>query len=572
MLWMIGAMSEAPATEVRLVVQAPIFYTHAWVDGRPVGPVLGKKQPTLVQLDPGTHEVWYAEGASGIKTLCHGLIQVGETPMEVPVSFSMMEGVTCPGLSPGLPEAGTAFRGMLVNLRSDLELGVQVDTERQRFSGEELTLNLSHAPHTVIVYQGDGSRVLDQFLLETEPGQQLDITCTYKGCIGQSSRGRPIAGWSDTLTLGDGTAEPMPTGAAALATTGGGGAPLMAMAKLSEGGLWGYIDPTGAFAIPPQYERCEPFTPDGLASIKVDDAYAFIGPNGERLATRVGNFSLMSVLGFGVVGFEEGLVPVDVGGLGFMDTKGELVIPARYSWVSSFDDGLAAARGPDGFVVLDPKGNETPVVAGDLVELRRFSEGMAPFRTKKKRFGFIDRSGRVAIEPRFRQVGHFSEGVAWARNDDKRVGYIDPAGNWVVQPIYQAAEPHSDGLGRVRNAEGAWLFVTTDGKEVLPPRVDALKDFTDGLARARSGSRWGLIDTSMQWVVQPRFERLRPFQNGYASAMVGEQWGVIDARGEWVVQPSFEQIKDFWPTGLEASGSTAEPANAEETAAEEPTE
>ena len=61
-----------------------------------------------------------------------------------------------------------------------------------------------------------------------------------------------------------------------------------------------------------------------------------------------------------------------------------------------------------------------------------FSEGLAPVGFGG-RYGYIDRRGRIAINPQFDQAGDFAHGLApvWLGN---RQGYIDKNGKYVWMP------------------------------------------------------------------------------------------------------------------------------------------
>ncbi|NJL42748.1 MAG: WG repeat-containing protein, partial [Pseudanabaena sp. SU_2_4] len=59
-----------------------------------------------------------------------------------------------------------------------------------------------------------------------------------------------------------------------------------------------------------------------------------------------------------------------------------------------------------------------------------FSEGLAPVRIGIK-WGYIDRTGKIAIEPRFDRGFDFSEGLA-AVAINRRLGYINKTGKIVI--------------------------------------------------------------------------------------------------------------------------------------------
>src|ERR1017187_9240722 len=61
-----------------------------------------------------------------------------------------------------------------------------------------------------------------------------------------------------------------------------------------------------------------------------------------------------------------------------------------------------------------------------------------------RQLGFIDRTGKVGISPRFDKVNEFQEGVAvvWIGS---KAGYIDVSGNLVIQPQYSSASDFEQG-------------------------------------------------------------------------------------------------------------------------------
>jgi len=50
-----------------------------------------------------------------------------------------------------------------------------------------------------------------------------------------------------------------------------------------------------------------------------------------------------------------------------------------------------------------------------------------------KKYGYIDKTGKIVIEPKFDNAWSFSEGLARVKIDDKD-GYIDKTGKYVWEP------------------------------------------------------------------------------------------------------------------------------------------
>ena len=66
-----------------------------------------------------------------------------------------------------------------------------------------------------------------------------------------------------------------------------------------------------------------------------------------------------------------------------------------------------------------------------------------------KKYGFIDKNGKVVIEPQFDNVEDFIEGF-WKVEKDGKWGFIDKNGKVVIEPQYDYVRDFSEGLAEVR--------------------------------------------------------------------------------------------------------------------------
>ena len=319
--------------------------------------------------------------------------------------------------------------------------------------------------------------------------------------------------------------------------------------KPSGSKTWGYADMKGDVVIPAQYAKCYKFSPEGLAVIydQQERQYYFINTKGEKLNTEVKGFKLRDGLGFDVEGFKNGLAMIKLGEKwGYLDTQGKLAIEAKYDDANDYNDGYAAVKKGGSFFVLDIRGTEYPVDGAGIVDIKDFSEGMAPFRSADKKFGFIGVDGKVAIPAQYESVGYFKDGLAWAKTADGLLGYIDNKGVWVIKPQFSAGKEFDkeSGLARVKNGE-RWGYVTRTGEMMYVSDADAWGDFSEGLCDGSRDKKKGFYDNRGKWVIQPQFDGVRDFKNGFAAAKQGEKWGIINKEGKWVIQPSFDGIKDM---------------------------
>lgn len=312
--------------------------------------------------------------------------------------------------------------------------------------------------------------------------------------------------------------------------------------------LWGYVDQNGETVTEAIYKKCYQFSPDGLAPIYESKQFIFINTKGEELNTEITGFKLIE--GFigigGLQGYHDGMVAVIKGKKwGYLDTEGKVVIELKYEKVSIFNNGNAVANKGSDYFILDKNGTEILVEGGKLIDIKHFSEGLAPFTNKDKQVGFVNNKGEIVVAAQFLAVGYFKDGLAWAKDVNKKVGFVNNKGEWIIEPQFDAAKNFDpiSGLARVKT-EGQWAYTNKSG-EILFVDTEKWGDFKEGLARGKKGGKTGYYNNKGEWVIAPEFEGGRDFKNGFAAVKKGEKWGFINTKGEWMIEPQFAAVKDL---------------------------
>lgn len=248
----------------------------------------------------------------------------------------------------------------------------------------------------------------------------------------------------------------------------------------------GYIDETGSIVIPPRFVLSSQFS-EGLAWIRTETFVGFINHLGNVAFELPDSFSL---------GFHDGLAAVATQtGWGFIDKTGRFISTKRYVQVESFSDGLAAVaegrwkEAKYGFI------NKTGEVAIPLrfdprqgqmesMSLSRFTEGLAPVMFGNL-YGYIDHKGNTVIPPIFRDAGQFSEGLASVTTVDGQTGYIDKAGLLVIKLTSGRGGQFNDGLATLAveiDGPTKMGYIDRTGKTIIEPKFDVAHDFIDGVA------------------------------------------------------------------------------------------
>src|SRR5690606_1983581 len=179
---------------------------------------------------------------------------------------------------------------------------------------------------------------------------------------------------------------------------------------------------------------------------------------------------------------------------GYVDTNGSLIIPLEYDGAGNFSEGLAAVRNQDNKWGYIDKENKLVIPYQFEMALERekpgeFHQGLAIFRSEEKEYdinlnGYIDKTGKVVIEPMFIAPTNFSEGYAGGIVDFT-IQYVDTSGKIAINTGYNGYfGKFSEGLAAVMN-ESLWGFVDYSGELVITHQYDEALDFKDGLAAVK---------------------------------------------------------------------------------------
>ena len=161
---------------------------------------------------------------------------------------------------------------------------------------------------------------------------------------------------------------------------------------------------------------------------------------------------------------------------------GEVVLPARYHFISLPSEGLVRADLDGRVAYLDVEGRERIPFSAGWETGGDFSEGLARVR-RDGLWGFIDAGGEVVIEPRFYFVEDFHDGRALVRNENADDSYIDRRGERITDRWFDYAEEFRDGyavVGIVRDHEQEVGILRRDGELVLEIAYYRIENHGDG--------------------------------------------------------------------------------------------
>lgn len=166
----------------------------------------------------------------------------------------------------------------------------------------------------------------------------------------------------------------------------------------------------------------------------------------------------------------------------------------------------------------------------------KFEGDLTPFSIT----GYKDFStGKVVIEPRFKDAGEFSNGLAYIQIM-KKYGYIDTNGEIKIKPQFIDAKDFSQKLAAVKvegkDGKERWGFINKKGKEKIPFEYHSTSNFSQGLCAVKRNGKWGYINKKGELVIPYKFDLVEDFEYGTAyvsifNEMEEEIEFVLDKKG-----------------------------------------
>ncbi len=202
-----------------------------------------------------------------------------------------------------------------------------------------------------------------------------------------------------------------------------------------DGGLWGYINTKGELAIPHQFKNAYEFS-EGIAQVMYEyrrgsrkwEPDGYINTKGELLIKDMPT----GIYGYADIEyFSNGFIREEVRGLiGYLNTKGETVIPHSYWQASIFTNGFAFVKtgingknGKNGFI--NTQGEMVCEVPSNIHLIELLQDGYCVIQDEHYNYGYMNIKGEILggkCQYSCGGANSFSNGFATAALDYKRDG------------------------------------------------------------------------------------------------------------------------------------------------------
>jgi hypothetical protein len=163
---------------------------------------------------------------------------------------------------------------------------------------------------------------------------------------------------------------------------------------------------------------------------------------------------------------------------------------------------------------------------------------------KDEMCGYINKSGVVVISPVFERCTDFSEGFAGVKVKGKW-GFIDQTGGIVIQPSFDESRwAFFGGLAAVR-VHDKWGYIDVKGKVVITPKFSYAHHFSEDHAVVLVGKAHAVIDKAGRLIASPFEHSGWVFHEGLLPVKRKSGWGYIDGTGKMIVAPIYKEARGF---------------------------
>lgn len=291
------------------------------------------------------------------------------------------------------------------------------------------------------------------------------------------------------------------------------------LAVVQKGKLFGFVNDKWEIVVPVKYQDALDFQ-EGLAAVARNDKWGFVDKLGQEVIPTQydvvsGGFYYSSLSSqYGRYGrgrdrnaggsFYEGLARVDKNGkIGFINKKGEVVIPLKYDDALDFKDGIVA------------------VAVGD----------------KFGKFGFIDKTGKETVPLKY-PLGLDKDGYYY---DNVKKEHVSDGTTISLAEEFGYGKPFA--IVSLSGDDTNYGMLNRKGEIVIPFECSFIK-YGDKMIRVQKGNkhneatyRWGYFNYEGEQVTPIIYQRASRFgdvEKGVAYVKKDEKWYYINMKGECI--------------------------------------
>jgi|GEM_PF-3088797 len=290
---------------------------------------------------------------------------------------------------------------------------------------------------------------------------------------------------------------------------------------------------------------------------------------------------------------------------GFINEKGNEVIPFEYTAVGEFYYGLCRVEKNGQQLVINKSGDvvlnhqDVYLYSIGLLKLNALQDKTYTYRIdslttiipineqlvkikRENKYGLINTKGETILPAVYTEISVGNSKTTFGILKDKQWKVVQYGGSTysVDKKILSIQGFYNDYAGMKYN-NGKYGFIDNQGKIRVAPQYDQIRPFENDVAVIQLNGKWGIINKYESFVAQPYYDSISTFKNkvavviekgiyylidnsgkiltpeGYSSITIttGGNYllvknnlkGIANANGKEIISPRYQSIKEFSP-------------------------
>ena len=298
---------------------------------------------------------------------------------------------------------------------------------------------------------------------------------------------------------------------------------------IKENKRYGFINYKGIVKIKPIYISAN-IMRDGLSPVSTDrKSINYVNRDG-YLFNNFPNVSKADV-------FSDGMARISINNLiGYINTKGKIIVPPIYDKGGIFTQGLAPVISKKHNFIGYINNIGERVLSLDYDALGNFHENRA-WVIKNKFFGVINMKGKLITPLKFLLINDYHNGLAKALSTENHLfGYINKSGHWQILPKYYRTGDFAEKRAIFYSTkEKLYGYINIYGQIIIPPKFIEGGDFHSHRAWVKTKKRLSYINRYGKFITNRNFIKAYNFYNYLAPIITANKKnGYINRYGKIV--------------------------------------
>jgi hypothetical protein len=239
---------------------------------------------------------------------------------------------------------------------------------------------------------------------------------------------------------------------------------------------------------------------------------------------------------------------------GYINTRGEVVIPPQYQKIQSFKNARAIVSVANWqYELIDKVGNNVLKTTYQKIERDPFSDSLYLVHVPCHHIGFMDKSFSSVLTPNYKDIKAIGNELVLVKCKNKLWGFKTLSGKPATDSVYGRARSFSEGYAAVYLKNG-WGYIDTTGKVLLKPKYSSASDFVEGRALVLMDGKPKIINAKGETIAKGDFKGLDGFVDGLAVIAKNKKYGIMKLDGDWLVSPQFDYLSNFDENGIATAG------------------